>query len=211
MSALVQRGSVQGRPVALAITIALHMALVAGLLAMKVAQVAAERATEPIGVNWIEEKRPPIPPENHPRPRLREVGTVVTPDIPLTLIPMEDSITLPPDPGPVAQAEPEFTPASVTLAVPDTPLRYQAVRPSDDYYPPHAIRMEAEGAAIVRACVDAAGQLSGRPTVVRTSRESLLDGAAVRWASEALRFQPATRAGVAIASCKEFRVSFNLH
>jgi TonB family protein len=94
---------------------------------------------------------------------------------------------------------------------PDTPLRYQAVRPSDDYYPPQAIRRAAEGAAIVRACVDAAGRLSGTPTVVRSSRESLLDVAAIKWASEALRFQPATQGGVAIAACKEFRVSFTLH
>jgi hypothetical protein len=40
---------------------------------------------------------------------------------------------------------------------------------------------------------------------------SLLDAAAVKWASEALRFQPATRGGTAVASCKEFRVSFTLH
>jgi hypothetical protein len=71
--------------------------------------------------------------------------------------------------------------------------------------------MAAEGAAIVRACADAGGRLSGNPTVVRTSRVSLLDAAAVKWASEALRFQPATRGGVAVASCKEFRVSFTLH
>jgi hypothetical protein len=48
MSALVQKGIAQGRPMALAITIALHVALVAGLLAMKVAQVVADRTAVPI-------------------------------------------------------------------------------------------------------------------------------------------------------------------
>jgi TonB family protein len=211
MSALVQKGIAQGRPMALAITIALHVALVAGLLAMKVAQVVADRTAVPIDVKWLEEKRPTLPPAELIKPRLIDPGTVVVPDNPVPQVLQEDSISLPPDTGRVAQTLPDELPLDVTSLPADMPLRYQAVRSPDDYYPPQAIRMAAQGAAIVRACVDAGGRLSGKPTVVASSRQSLLDAAAVKWASEALRFQPASRGGQAVASCKEFRVSFTLH
>jgi TonB family protein len=92
----------------------------------------------------------------------------------------------------------------------DTPIRYEAIRPTNDYYPPQAIRMQSQGVTIIRTCVGASGRLSSQPSVVRGSRDALLDAAAVKWAGEALRFQPATRGGVAVASCKDFRVNFTL-
>ena len=120
-------------------------------------------------------------------------------------------VTVPLQPMDITPQVPADNSQPVASVLPDTPLRFEAVRPTDDYYPPQAIRMASEGAVIVRACTDARGRLSGGPSVVRSSSDSLLDGAAVKWASEALRFQPATRAGVAVPSCKEFRVSFKLH
>ena len=71
--------------------------------------------------------------------------------------------------------------------------------------------MNQVGAVIVRTCVDASGHLSAMPQVVTPSSSPLLDTAAVKWAGEALRFTPARRGGVAVASCKEFRVNFKLH
>jgi TonB family protein len=212
MSALVQRGMAQGRPMALTITIALHVALVAGLLAIKVVESARQGAT-PIQFHEIRDERPAMPEVQPIEPVLGKPTAVprLIPNLPD--FPIEDSIS-----AQVMDASRQVIPIDVpqyvdttTVMVADTPLRYQAVRPSDDYYPPQAIRMAAEGAAVVRTCVDSAGRLSGAPTVVRTSRVSLLDAAAVKWASEALRFQPATRGGAAVASCKEFRVSFTLH
>lgn len=212
MSALVQRGSTQGRPMALAVTIALHAALVAGLLAMKVVEIAAERATPPIDVSWINEKRPPVPPVKPIQAKLFDPRVVSVPDLPAPDIPPDsriDALAASPQ-DPVTPVEGAASVAPI-LVVADTPLRYQAVRSPDDYYPSQAIKAGAEGAVIVRACVDAGGRLSGSPAVVTSSRQALLDAAAVKWTSEALRFQPATRAGAAIASCKEFRVSFKLH
>ncbi|HMA12288.1 MAG TPA: TonB family protein [Steroidobacteraceae bacterium] len=212
MSALVQRGSTQGRPMALAVTIALHVALVAGLLAMKVVEVAGERATPPIDVSWVKERRPTIPPEKPIRPTLVDPRGLAPPDIPVPDVPLGNPVEpIPVDTQPLSMPGEDAVSVEPTTVVADTPLRYQAVRPSDDYYPPQAIRMGAEGVAVVRACVDAGGQLSAAPSVVRSSRQSLLDAAAVKWASEALRFQPATRSGAAIAACREFRVSFTLH
>ncbi len=212
MSALVQRGNAQGRPMALVVTIALHVALVAGLLAIKVVEAVKEYTT-PIQVTNIVEKPRPVPVEKPIVPILGNLAAIPQPMLDLPNFREAETITavavdIPQD---VIAAQTPRDIAAGAVSVPDTPLRYQAVRPSDDYYPPQAIRMAAEGAAIVRTCVDAGGRLSGAPTVVRSSRVSLLDAAAVKWASEALRFQPAMRAGVAVASCKEFRVSFTLH
>jgi TonB family protein len=202
----------QGRPMALTITIGLHVALVAGLLAIKVVESARQGVT-PLQLQEIRNERPPVPEVKPLDPVLGEPAAVPQPIPDLPDFPIDDSIS-----AEVVDAAREVVeidaPLSVdatTVMVADTPLRYQAVRPSDDYYPPQAIRMAAEGAAVVRACVDSAGRLSGAPAVVRTSRVSMLDAAAVKWASEALRFQPATRGGTAVASCKEFRVSFTLH
>lgn len=211
MSALVQRGSVQGRTMALAIVIALHVALVAGLMAIKAVDVLKADYTAPIQYRSLEPEHKPIPQVKPIEPVLGKPA-MPTPVVNLQHLVFEDtSIQV------VAETRPDTMPKETQVVtesraiVPDTPLRFQAVRPADDYYPPQAIRMAVEGATVVRACVDARGVLSGTPTVVDSSRQSLLDAAAVKWAGEALRFQPATQGGVAIASCKEFRVSFTLH
>jgi TonB family protein len=195
---------------ALVVTIALHVALVAGLLAIKVVEKVSQYTT-PIQLRDIKDVRKPIPDVKPIVPVLGKPVAVpqTVPDLPD--FPADDALvaTIVDLPQDVPSADARRI--DNTPSLPDTPLRYQAVRPSDDYYPPQAIRMAAEGATIVRTCVDAGGRLSGAPSVVTSSRQSLLDAAAVKWANEALRFRPATRAGVAIASCKEFRVSFTLH
>lgn len=212
MSALVHGGGVQRRPMALAVTIGLHVALVAGLLAIKVVEEMKVHAI-PIQLQDLKEKPRPVPVEQPVEPVLGQVAAVPQPEMDLPDFQETETIAAQfVEPTQAAVPMDSIRGAGTGIApLPDTPLRYRAVRPSDDYYPPQAIRMAAEGAAIVRACVDAGGRLSGVPVVIRSSRTSSLDSAAVKWASEALRFEPATRAGVAVASCKEFRVSFTLH
>ena len=95
-------------------------------------------------------------------------------------------------------------------SVPATALRYTALRPTDDFYPPSAIRLGEEGVTVLRVCVSAAGILQGEPLVTSGSGHPRLDGAAVAWASQALRFTPATRDGAPVEACKGFRVSFRL-
>jgi TonB family protein len=197
---------------ALAVTIGLHVALVAGLLAIKVAE-AVKEYTAPIQLVKIDEKPKPVPVVEPIDPRLQDLAAVAqpVPDIPVIVVDDPPIVTVPLPPVDITPQGPPETVRAVASVLPDTPLQYEAVRPTDDYYPPHAIRMASEGAVIVRACTDARGRLSGSASVVRSSSDPLLDGAAVKWAGEALRFKPATRAGVAIPSCKEFRVSFRLH
>ena len=210
MNALVQKGIAQGRPMALAVTIALHVALVAGLLAMKVVQSISD-AVPPVTVKWFEPENPRVPPPDMPTdPRLVNPGRVPAPEQQLRLTFEEDTLVLPPDDGVAVVVDPPLVQPLIAV-VPDTPLRYRALRSPDEFYPPQAIRLGIEGATVVKACVDAQGAVAGTPAVVRSSRQALLDAAAVRWAGEALQFQAATQGGVAIAACKEFRVSFTLH
>ena len=93
---------------------------------------------------------------------------------------------------------------------PATALRYTALRPTEDFYPPSAIRLGEEGATVLRVCVSAAGVLQGEPVVTAGSGHPRLDGAAVAWVSQALRFTPATRDGAPVDACKGFRVRFRL-
>jgi TonB family protein len=211
MSALVQKGIAQGRPLALAITIGVHVALVAGLLAIKVAETV-QHYVMPLQMRDLTKPPDPVQAVKPIEPVLGNPVSMPTivPELPdfaaderidaRTSDQVDEVIPIEPPRG-----------IDTGTALPDTPLRYQAVRPTDDYYPPQAIRMAIEGAVVVRACVGADGRLSGPPSVVKSSHASLLDAAALKWAGEALRFQPATQAGTAIAACKEFRVSFTLH
>lgn len=211
MSTYIHQSSIApGRSVVFIAIVALHAAAISALMAWRISESAA-----PVHNNlvWLDRQEPE-------RWNIHQTGPT-NPDLVRFAVPIpRNPEHLPLDPEPI-QANPptavDAGPGSMDPGLPiapvveDTPLRYQAVRPSDDYYPPHALRMQQEGVVIVRACVDASGRLEGAPRVVSGSRHRLLDTAAVTWASEALRFTPATRAGSAIAACKDFRVNFTLN
>jgi TonB family protein len=193
-----------GRTAVMGVIIGLHVAFIAGLMAWKIAENVSDQPMGAIKLAWVSEPSKPAPVVNKPTEvPLKELAEVTVP-IPAPI----EVATLP------AEADSTALSASVEDTAGDavdTPLQYRAVRPADDYYPPQAIRMSQVGAVIVRACVDTSGHLTSTPQVVTPSSSPLLDGAAVKWAGEALRFTPATRGGVAVASCKEFRVNFKLH
>lgn len=194
-----------GRTAVMGVIIALHVAFIAGLMAWRIAENVSDKSATAIKLAWVTDPSKPKP-----------VPTVTKPaEVPLKPL---DEVAVPiPEPQvDLPQAEAGTTALTASAddtagnAV-DTPLQYRAIRPADDYYPPQAIRMNQVGAVIVRACVDASGHLTSTPQVVTPSVSSLLDAAATKWAGEALRFTPATRGGVAVASCKDFRVNFKLH
>lgn len=216
MSAHVQQASILSpRQFVLAVTIALHAAAISALLAWRIAEVM-QQPLPPIQLT------DPIPnPDPPPQPRSdihdpRVIGTIPLPPLP---VPTEIRIDDYPDSIPTRITDDvlplgtggENAVAGQKLVPADTPLTYRATRPSNDYYPAQAIRLEQEGVAIVRVCADASGAQSAAPQVIKSSRSRLLDGAAVTWAREALQFTPATHAGAAVAACKEFRVNFTLH
>lgn len=205
MSTYIHRMQItSGRTVVAGVIVALHVAFIAGLMAWKIAESTNNTSATAIKLAWITQPKQPKPVPVVPKASDMPVKPVEEVTVP---IPEPEVANLP--------AEPESSALSATVddsatQSVDTPLQYRAVRPADDYYPPQAIRMNQVGAAIIRTCVDASGHLTSKPQLVTSSSSPLLDSAAVTWASEALRFTPATRGGVAVASCKDFRVKFKL-
>ncbi len=206
MSTYVHRMQItSGRTVVMGVIIALHVAFIAGLMAWKIAENVSDQPLSAIKLAWVAEpsKPKPVPavtkPTEVPLKPLEDVTVPIPEPVDVPILPAESS-------NAIAASVDDAASDAV-----DTPLQYRAIRPADDYYPPQAIRMNQVGAVIVRTCVDAGGRLTSRPEVVTPSSSPLLDGAAIKWASEALRFTPATRGGVAVASCKDFRVNFKLH
>ncbi len=82
---------------------------------------------------------------------------------------------------------------------------------SDDFYPAQAKRMEEQGIATVRVCVDTNGRLTSDPATVQTSGSSRLDQGAMQLAKAGSgHYRPTTEDGRAVNSCYSFRVRFEL-
>lgn len=129
-------------------------------------------------------------------------------------IKVKQSVPQPEAPPPEAAAPPDDPnppPVTTNAAMSDaTALSFDAVRSPDAYYPPISAQLGETGAAIVQVCVAPEGRLESAPQVTQTSGYPRLDAAAVKWASEALRFKPATSGGLPVRSCAGFRVKFRL-
>jgi TonB family protein len=206
MTTYIQRMHVtSGRTVVMAVIIGLHAALIAGLMAWKIAEAVSDTSPSTIKLAWVNE-----PEKAKPTPVVTKAAEVPLAPLEVT-VPVPVEVDTPPDVPVDSTAIAATAQSDADSAAVDTPIQYRAVRPANDYYPPQAIRMSQAGAVVVRTCVDASGKLSSTPQVVKPNGSALLDGAAIKWASEALRFTPATRGGVAVASCKDFRVNFQLH
>ncbi len=211
---LQQASLLTGRQIVMLAIIALHALLISALMTMRIS--ADVQPPETVLIGTIS------PPEQIPLPPPPEIPVTVTPrtsiptvPVPIVNLPFEEipapSVTLP-ETGPVEVMVPQAgTGNATTPAVPVTALQFRAVRPADDYYPPASLRLQEVGTAIVQVCVAPSGRLEGNPAILTSSGSPRLDAAALKWASEALRFTPATRGGVPIAACKGFRVNFTLH
>ncbi len=195
------------RMTVLATIIGLHLLLVWALatgLARKVVEVmAAPLVTDLIEELEQEDKPPPPPPPEMERPPVE----VPPPDIAIDL-PMETAQTtaitnVTDRPVPVAPPPP---PASVRVG---PKLDQRRSPPTDDFYPASARRAEIEGVTTVRACVSPDGKTAGEPSVGKSSGNSSLDEAAVRWAKRA-RWTPGTEDGKPIEVCAAFNVRFKL-
>lgn len=81
----------------------------------------------------------------------------------------------------------------------------------DDYYPSAAKRMEEQGIATVRVCVDPDGRLTADPTTVQTSGSARLDEGALQLAKAGSgHYRATTEDGRPVNSCYAFRIRFEL-
>jgi periplasmic protein TonB len=214
MSAHIQQANLlSGRSLVMAVTIALHALVISALMASRMGVVPTPPVKE-----WMEAVQPDKPAEPVIEVDITSPKYVVASHVTNLVIPVPAAIEFPEDvvidPMLPRLTETVLTsgrPDPVVAAIPETPLQYQATRSTAEYYPPASIRLEEQGIAVVQICVANTGRVQGRPQITASSGYARLDAAAVRWAQEALRFTAATRDGVAVGSCKGFKVIFDLH
>ena len=210
---LQQANLLSGRQVIMVGIIALHALVISALMAMRV--MPDVQPPEVVLTGRID----PPPPEIVPPPPELPVTLAAPPTtqpvpVPLVIIPQPEvaPYVAPPEAGPVESMPPMIgTGTNVAPAIASTALKYTAIRSADDYYPYASRTLQEEGTAIVKVCVAPTGRLDGSPVIQATSGSARLDAAALKWASEALRFTAATERGVPVGACKGFRVHFRLH
>lgn len=206
-------GLLTGRQVVLLVVIGLHALAIASLMAMRIPL----EAKAPPGLQWIDTVVPdkpvePVPPMPPPDLVSSESIALPLPVLPGPVISVNEAPSVPVETGislPVA-TEPVAGVPGIAPAVPATDLQSRAIRSPDDYYPAASLQLQEEGLAVVHVCVGPSGRLEGTPSVKSTSGSRRLDAAAVKWASEALAFTPATRNGSAVSACRDYRVRFRL-
>lgn len=205
-------GMLTGRQMVLVLVIALHALVIGALMTMRIVTDGLPMVTVFKPVTPVEPAATlPPPPSLSVEPRIvappLHLPRVAPPNIDLP-----HAITTPAEVPTVPVAETRQGPVGETSVEPvaATPLQFRATRSPDDYYPATSLRLQEQGEVIVQVCVSPAGSLEGSPAVQRSSGSRRLDAAAVKWASEALAFTPATQNGAAISACKGFRVNFRL-
>lgn len=206
-----QASVLTGRQMMMLVVVGLHALVIGVLMTMKLEIIKPPefvfRSITPV----IADEKPPIE-----KPKLvvdENVKIQITlPEFPEPVVRTEEptaSITPDPSPSPTA-ADTTGSTGGEGFVIPPTELVSRATRSPDDFYPSASISMGEEGVSVVRVCVGPTGRIEGRPTIRNSSRSRRLDDAAIRWATEALQFTPATRNGAAVSDCKDFRVVFNL-
>jgi TonB family protein len=80
-----------------------------------------------------------------------------------------------------------------------------------DYYPDASRRLEEQGAAVLRVCVDAAGRLTADPVGTESSGSGRLDAAAIKLAKAGSgHYLPTTEDGRPVAACYPIKIRFEL-
>jgi TonB family protein len=198
-----------GRQMMFGLVVGLHALVIAAMLMAKITidakpALTAFKPITPVDV----EPPPPDPPKL--MPTVEDVPTTIVTPIVLPYItePMQQPHTIEiPRIGDVEIGRVSGEPSDGIPTIQPTDLTYKAIRSPDEYYPPSS---QAQGVAVVKTCVGPSGRLESRPVIERSAGDRQLDAAAVRWASEALVFIPATRNGSPVSGCKGFRVRFSL-
>lgn len=209
MAAYVQQNNSR-RAMVLGVIIVFHLLLLYGLvtgLARKVVEVvAAPLQTDLIEEVKQEDKPPPPPPPQMERPPVEVPPPEVSIDIPMDTSNTTAISDVTDRPQPAAPPPPP-PPAAVNRVAPKLDVKRSPS--TEDFYPPSARRAEIEGVSTVRACVAPDGKTSGEPSVTKSSGNSSLDEAAVKWAKRA-RWSAGTEDGKPVEMCSQFNVRFKL-
>jgi periplasmic protein TonB len=189
--------------------VALH-AVLAYFFASSFTTAIIKILSPPMDAVIITDRPPPTPqspPE--PQPAIPEPAEFVVPEPILNIVDPEERVVesmtarIARDPVPYVPSQPPVVEEPIRL------IGRNVMPNTQNYYPPHEIRTETEGATEVRACVDANGRLDGMPTVETSSGRASFDNAAVRVARDG-RYARAMRGDTPVANCYRFRIIFSL-
>ena len=159
----------------------------------------AQQILETTIIKQDEAKDVPPPP---PKPELERPPP---PSVPIPIINVNVPIEAPP--MVVSKAPP---PPKAVMTVAATPVKtLQQPDCGEDYYPPQALRLGQSGSAVVRVCFGANSKIdSGKPIeLITSSGFPSLDEAAAKCMSQ-VRVKTGTVEGKPVASCKDYKVTF---
>lgn len=198
-----QTGAGQKRTVVLIAIIALHLfigwAFVSGFVNKITGNIAKDVQVSLIKEQQVKEAPPPPP---KPRLDLPPPVSMPTPVVSIN-IPIEAPVVT------TTRAPPPAPPRPVA-SLPATPP--QILRQPDcgeDFYPSQAKRLEQEGTAVVKYCVNTANKIEGAVEIVTSSGFPLLDEAAGKCMAQG-RYKAGTIDGKPALTCKNIKVTYKL-
>jgi TonB family protein len=193
----------------LILVVSLHAVLFYGVVTT-LSHIHATANSDPLQNHLVDnphphEQLPPLPP-----PQLNTFKFEV--QVPEIDIPGEidasHDLTTTTDPTP-PQPTPRSTPSHVATQVQGGPGT--GFPDPDDFYPSLARRLEEQGSAVVRVCVDAKGRLTSDPVVLQGSGSARLDEGALKLARAGSgHYRASTEDGQAVNSCYPFRIRFQI-
>lgn len=170
MSAHVQQASVlNGRSVVLLASFAVPMLFLYGLARnIGLTDILPE---PPMKMRFIDPQpttKPEVIEKFTPRSPLGNEQTKIVVNRPDVIFPEEEIVMARAGEPPVAGGGASGGGVVIEPVAP-TPLKYSALRSTDDFYPPVSIRMSEQGTAQIRVCVSATGVLQGMPKSLKLS------------------------------------------
>ena len=199
-------GGFSRRSMTLALVVGLHIAVFYGLMTGLSANFK-RLIPSPFAIRIVQEPHPQALPPPPPPTFSHGKVEVVIPEFQFAREP-DDGVEVvappvnnPPGPPPTLPTPVNRVPGGPGSGFPNT----------DDFYPSAAKRMEEQGVATVRVCVDVNGRLTSDPVTVQSSGSARLDAGALQLAKAGSgHYRASTEDGRPIVSCYPFRVRFQL-
>jgi TonB family protein len=194
---------------ALVLVVSLHAALFYGLVTA-LSHIHRGVTPEPLENLPADSRRPRELPPPVPQPQLSDPK--IDAPIPEFDVPREPDlsrdVTTDSVPGPLPPQLPPSPPHVVNQVQGGPGAGFPD---PDDFYPDAARRMEEQGAATVRVCVDVRGRLTADPTILQGAGSTRLDEGALKLAKAGSgHYRASTEDGQPVSSCYPFRIRFQL-
>jgi TonB family protein len=196
------------RSMTFGLVVALHIAVFYGLMVglnVNVTKlITIDLENRPPPQTHPRELPPPLPPPTFTHTRIEDPP----PEFPPTGD-VDPNVIVVPQPPSNSEQLPPAPPPHVVNRVPGGPS--SGFPNTDDFYPSAAKRLEEQGLATVRVCVDVNGRLLSDPTTEQSSGSARLDAGALQLAKAGSgHYRASTEDGKPVNSCYPFRVRFQL-